>query len=85
MAKSQPGYYDMVLMDIQMPVLNGHDATVRIRQLPDKALSFMPIVALSANSFDEDRKEAEKHGMNGFISKPINMKEVMEALSSFLR
>ena len=84
-AKSQPGYYDMVLMDIQMPVLNGHDATVRIRQLPDKALACIPIVAMTANAFDEDRKEAEKHGMNGFISKPINMKEVMEALSSFLR
>ena len=84
-AKSQPGYYDMVLMDIQMPVLNGHEATVRIRQLPDKALACIPIVAMTANAFDEDRKEAEKHGMNGFISKPINMKEVMEALSSFLR
>ena len=84
-AKSQPGYYDMVLMDIQMPVLNGHDATVRIRQLADKKLANVPIVAMTANAFDEDRKEAEKHGMDGFISKPINMKEVTEALSRFLK
>lgn len=84
-AKSQPGYYDMVLMDIQMPVMNGHDATERIRQLPDKALAAVPIVAMTANAFDEDRKDAEKHGMNGFVSKSINMKEVTEALTKFLR
>lgn len=84
-AKSQPGYYDMVLMDIQMPVMNGHDATERIRQLPDKALAAVPIVAMTANAFDEDRKDAEKHGMNGFVSKSINMKEVAEALTKFLR
>lgn len=83
-AKSQPGYYDMVLMDIQMPVLNGHDATMRIRQLADRKLAAIPIVAMTANAFDEDRKDAEKHGMDGFISKPINMKEVTEALSRFL-
>ena len=83
-AKSQPGYYDMVLMDIQMPVLNGHDATMRIRQLADRNLAAIPIVAMTANAFDEDKKEAEKYGMDGFISKPINMKEVTEALSRFL-
>lgn len=64
--------------------LNGHDATMRIRQLADRKLAAIPIVAMTANAFDEDRKEAEKHGMDGFISKPINMKEVTEALSRFL-
>ena len=78
-------YYDLVLMDIQMPVMDGYEATRNIRALDDTVLSAVPIVAITANSLDEDRKTAAECGMNGFISKPINMEEVIEALHSVLR
>ena len=83
-AASDNGYYDLVLMDIQMPVMNGYDATRSIRALENKALSSIPIVAMTANAFDEDRKAAAECGMNGFISKPINMEDVIEVLRSVL-
>ena len=81
-AASAHGYYDLVLMDVQMPVMNGYEATRNIRALEDSVLAAVPIVAMTANAFDEDRKAAEESGMNGFISKPINMEEVIEALHS---
>ncbi|MBP1559942.1 MAG: response regulator [Oscillospiraceae bacterium] len=81
---SKPGDYDLVLMDIQMPVMDGYEATRSIRTLEDTALSAVPIVAMTANAFDEDRRNAKECGMNGFISKPINMEEVVEALHSVL-
>lgn len=83
-AASEHGYYSLVLMDIQMPVMNGYEATRNIRVLEDSILAAVPIVAMTANAFDEDRKAAADCGMNGFISKPINMKEVIEALHSVL-
>ena len=79
-AASAPGYYDLVLMDIQMPIMDGHEATKRIRALENKELARVPIVAMTANAFDEDRMAAKECGMNGFISKPINMQEVLKAL-----
>ena len=75
---------DAVLMDIQMPVMNGYEATKSIRALENNELSSVPIVAMTANAFDEDRKATEECGMNGFISKPINMEEVIGALHSVL-
>ena len=84
-AASAPGYYDLVLMDIQMPVMDGHEATRRIRNLEDKELAKVPVVAMTANAFDEDRKAAKECGMNGFISKPINMQEVVQALRMCLQ
>ena len=69
-------------MDIQMPVMDGYEATRCIRTLEDRELSAVPIVAMTANAFDEDRRAAEECGMNGFISKPINMTEVIEVLHS---
>ena len=72
-------------MDIQMPVMDGYEATRQIRALSDSALSTVPIVAMTANAFDEDRKATLECGMNGFISKPINMEEVIGALHSVLR
>ena len=83
-AVSKPGYYDLVLMDIQMPVMNGYEATKHIRALDNKELSDIPILAMTANAFDEDRKVAEECGMNGFLSKPIIMDEVIQALKSVL-
>lgn len=70
-----------MLMDIQMPVMDGYEATRRIRSMKDSALSAVPIIAMTANAFDEDRRDAAECGMNSFISKPINMSEVIEALN----
>ena len=84
-AASAPDYYDLVLMDIQMPVMNGHEATRKIRSLENKVLAKVPVVAMTANAFDEDRKAAKECGMNGFISKPIHMQEVVQALRMCLQ
>lgn len=83
-AASKPKEYDLVLMDIQMPVMNGYEATKSIRALNDAALAAVPIIAMTANAFDEDRKAASDCGMNGFISKPINMEEVIGELHNVL-
>ena len=77
---SKPGDYDLILMDIQMPVMNGYEATRRIRALEDHELSAISIVAMTANAFDEDRKAAAACGMNGFVSKPIKLTEVIQVL-----
>ena len=77
---SKPGYYDLVLMDIQMPVMNGYETTKCIRSLENPILSNIPILAMTANAFDEDRRAAKECGMNGFLSKPINIQEVIQAL-----
>ena len=68
---STPGNYDLVLMDVQMPVMNGYEATKQIRALNDPALAGITILAMTANAFNEDRKKALECGMNGFLSKPI--------------
>ena len=75
-----PGTYDLVLMDIQMPVMDGFEATRRIRALAEPALSRIPIIAMTANAFDEDRRAAARCGMNGFISKPIDIEELVKTL-----
>ena len=81
-ASSSPGDYDLVLMDIQMPVMDGHEATKHIRELDNPELAAVPIIAMTANAFNEDRKVAEECGMNGFISKPINIEEIIQTLKS---
>ena len=81
---STPGNYDLVLMDVQMPVMNGYEATKQIRALDDPALAGITILAMTANAFDEDRKKALKCGMDGFLSKPIVIEELISILQKTL-
>ena len=81
---SDPGHYDLVLMDVQMPVMDGYTATQRIRALKDPARAAVPIVAMTANVFEEERKRAFDCGMNGFLSKPIVIEELIDALKDII-
>ena len=82
--RSRPGYYRLVLMDVQMPVMNGYEATRAIRALPDQQLASIPIFAVTANAFREDQMEALESGMNGHIMKPIDVDQLMETLDRVL-
>lgn len=82
--KSAPGYYQAVLMDIQMPVMDGYEATRAIRGLENKELSQIPIIAMSANAFEEDKQEALNCGMNGHIAKPVNIEMLFKVLDDIL-
>ncbi len=77
---SQPGYYDLVLMDIQMPIMDGYDATRAIRAMDNPALASLPIIAMTANAFEEDRERAMEAGMNGHLAKPIDLERMMALL-----
>ena len=81
---SEPDYYRVVLMDVQMPVMGGYEATRTIRGLEDKKQASIPIVAMTANAFDEDRREALQCGMDGHITKPIDMKNLFDTLDEIL-
>ena len=81
---SGAGHYDAVLMDIQMPVMNGYDAARAIRALADERLAGIPIIAMTANAFEEDRRNAFEAGMNGHVAKPIDLKELIETLTELL-
>ena len=81
---SKPGKYDLVLMDVQMPVMNGYDATKQIRALDDPALAEITILAMTANAFEEDKKKALECGMDGFLSKPIVIEELISTLQKNL-
>ena len=81
---SDPGRYDLVLMDVQMPVMDGCTATQRIRALKDPARAAVPIVAMTANVFEEERKRAFDCGMNGFLSKPIVIEELVDVLKDII-
>ena len=81
---STPGDYDLVLMDVQMPVMNGYEATEQIRSLDDPSLAGITILAMTANAFDEDRRKALACGMNGFLSKPIVIEELISTLQNNL-
>ena len=83
-ASSEPGYYDAVLMDVQMPVMNGYEATKQIRSLKSKRLASVPIIAMTANAFEEDRRAAISAGMNGHIAKPIDPDTLMSVLADTL-
>ena len=81
---SEPGYYQVILMDVQMPVMNGYEAARRIRKLEDRRLSGIPILAMTANAFEEDKQEALRAGMNGHIAKPIDIDNFFDTLNEVL-
>mgnify|MGYP000003000701 CR=1 FL=1 len=78
-------YFDLILMDVQMPHMDGYKATETIRELSDEGKAHIPIVALTANAFEEDRKMAISKGMNDHIAKPIDVKKVEEVIISVLK
>ena len=82
---SESGYYDVILMDIQMPVMDGYTAAQAIRGLPDPALAGIPIIAMTANAFQEDIKKAEAVGMNGHIAKPLDVPSMKATLQKVLK
>ena len=85
MQEADADTYDLILMDIQMPVMNGYQATKAIRALDDPAKAGIPIVAMTANAFEEDRKEALEVGMDGYVAKPINIEKLMLTLEDILK
>lgn len=84
MQNATPGDFDLILMDIQMPIMDGYAATREIRKLKNKELASIPIVAMTANAFDEDKQAAYDAGMNGHISKPVNIKKLIKMLQELL-
>ena len=82
--KSEPGYYDFILMDIQMPYMDGYKATEIIRSLENKELANLPIIAMTANAFDTDKEKSKEVGMNAHLSKPININNLIKTLKECL-
>ena len=81
---SEPGYNQLVLMDVQMPVMNGYEATKKIRKFENQQIASIPIIAMTANAFEEDKQEALQCGMNGHIAKPIDIPKLFETLDNIL-
>ena len=84
MEKAEENYYDAILMDIQMPIMNGYEATRTIRNMPRKDVRDLPIIAMTANALEEDKEAALKNGMNAHIAKPLNMEIFISVLKKFL-
>ena len=85
MEKAPENYYDAVLMDVQMPIMNDYEATRTIRNMPRKDVKDLPIIAMTANALEEDKEAALKNGMNAHIAKPLNMDIFMSVLKKFIR
>ena len=83
--KAEENYYDVVLMDVQMPIMNGYEATRTIRNMPRKDVKTLPIIAMTANALEEDKEAALKNGMNAHISKPLNMDIFISVLKQFVK
>ena len=81
---SKPGNYDLVLMDIQMPVMNGYDATLAIRKMKDTKKARIPIIAMTANAFAEDAQKVLSVGMNAHVAKPVDMIILVPTMLKFL-
>ena len=84
LAKANENLFDLVLMDVSMPVMDGYEATKRIRALENKAIANIPIIAMTANAFDEDRSAAFEAGMNEHIAKPVSIEKMRDVLAKFL-
>ena len=84
-AASKPGEYDLILMDVQMPFMDGYEATRRIRAMEETYHSQIPILAMTANAFEDDRAQALQAGMNGYLTKPIKIDEMLKVISSLLK
>ena len=85
LTKKEAGYYDLILMDIQMPKLDGYGATQRIRNMDDEAKANIPIVAMTANAFKEDQDKAFAMGMNAHLAKPIDIDKIFATLKEILK
>lgn len=78
------GYYNFILMDVQMPRMNGYDATGKIREILDPLGIHIPIIALSANAFEEDKQKSRAAGMDDHIAKPIDIDQLLSTLAKYL-
>ena len=85
MEQAVPGQYDMILMDIQMPIMNGYEAAKRIRVLKDPILASIPIVAMTANAFEEDREKSFEAGMDGHLTKPVSLESLMDMIHKVIK
>ena len=81
---SKPGNYDLILMDIQMPVMNGYDATLAIRKMKDTKKARIPIIAMTANAFAEDAQKVLSVGMNAHVAKPVDMNILVPTMMKYL-
>ena len=84
LSRAEDGYYDLILMDVQMPILNGYETTKKIRQMEDRKKAEIPILAMTANAFSEDRQAALEAGMNDHVAKPIDMNVLLRVMMKYL-
>ena len=84
LSHAEDGYYDLILMDVQMPILNGYETTKKIRQMEDRKKAEIPILAMTANAFSEDRQAALEAGMNDHVAKPIDMNKLIPTLQKYI-
>ena len=80
----EAGYYDLIISDIQMPVMDGYELSRQVRRLEDGKKAGIPILALTANAFEEDRQQVMEAQMNGHLAKPIDMEEVLKTIKEVL-
>ena len=85
MEKASGGDYDLILMDIQMPMMNGYEASKRIRALKDQEVASIPIIAMTANAFEEDREKSFEAGMNGHLAKPVSVEKLMNTINEVIK
>ena len=85
MEKAEEGYYAAILMDVQMPIMNGYEATRAIRKLPREDVKNLPIIAMTANALEEDKEAALKNGMNAHLAKPLDMGTFIALLQKFIK
>ena len=84
MMNAKPKQYDLILMDIQMPIMNGYEATKKIRAMESDYCKHIPILAMTANAFEDDRMLAAQAGMDGYLTKPIQIDQMLKTISSIL-